>query len=257
MPYLRSAEGIAMMKRYVHNWLSVLLVYSNLKRNVTVKFKDGDTAELSKKEYNAFYEKLYRNYLEDNGFSYPAENMIKTPNGLTLILPPNSLYSIVIDEVYLMQVYSKPDLTGKVAIDVGAAIGDTTLFFKRCGAKSVYGYELDEARVRIAEKNIEMNGMSDSVVVYNKKATAEELHKLMTTINDPIFLKLDCEGCEYDIIPKLHMPKVTNVVMEYHMKPEPLVEALTKAGFLDIQLERKSAITKWGKMIIASRYLRD
>jgi hypothetical protein len=257
VPDLRSAEGIAMLKRYVNNWLSVLLVYSNLKRNVTVKFKDGDTAELSKKEYNAFYEKLYRNYLEDNGFSYPAENMIKTPDGLTLILPPNSLYSKVIDEVYLMQVYGKPDLTGKVAIDIGAAIGDTTLFFKKCGAKSVYGYELDEARVRIAEKNIEMNGMSDSVVVYNKKATAEEVHKLMTTINDPIFLKLDCEGCEYDIIPRLDMSKVTNVVMEYHMKPEPLVEALTKAGFLDIHLERKSAITRWGRMIIASRYLGD
>jgi predicted RNA methylase len=252
MPHLRSAEGIAMMKRYVNNWSSVLLVYSNLKRNVTVRFKDGDTAELSKKDYDAFYEKLYRNHLEDNGFSYPAENMIKTPDGLTLMLPANSVYSPVIDEIYLMQVYGKPDLTGKIAIDIGASIGDTALFFKKCGVKSVYGYELDEARVRIAEKNIEMNGMGDSIVVYNKKATAEELHKLMTTINDPIFLKLDCEGCEYDIIPKLDMSKVTNVVMEYHMKPEPLVEALTKAGFLEIRLERKSAMSKWGKMMIAS-----
>jgi predicted RNA methylase len=252
MPHLRSAEGIAMMKRYVNNWSSVLLVYSKLKRNVTVKFKDGDTAELSKKDYDAFYEKLYRNYLEDNGFSYTAENMIKTPDGLTLMLPPNSVYSPVIDEIYLMQVYGKPDLTGKIAIDIGASIGDTALFFKKCGAKSVYGYELDEARVKIAEKNIEMNRTGDSVVVYNKKATAEELHKLMTTINDPIFLKLDCEGCEYDIIPKLDMSKVTNVVMEYHSKPEPLMEALTKAGFLEIRLERKSAMSKWGKMMIAS-----
>jgi predicted RNA methylase len=252
MPHLRSAEGIAMMKRYVNNWPSVLLVYSNLKRNLTVKFKDGDTAELSKKNYDAFYEKLYRNYLEDNGFSYPAENMIKTPGGLTLMLPQNSVYSPVIDEIYLMQVYGKPDLTGKVAIDIGAAIGDTALFFKKCGAKSVYGYELDEARVRVAEKNIEMNGMGNSVVVYNKKATAEELHKLMTTINDPIFLKLDCEGCEYDIINKLDMSNVTNVVMEYHMRPDPLIESLTKAGFLEIRLERQSALSKWGKMIIAN-----
>ena len=108
----------------------------------------------------------------------------------------------------LMQVYGKPDLTGKVAIDVGAAIGDTALFFKKCGAKSVYGYELNRARVRIAEKNIEMNGMGNSVIVYNKKATVEELQKLMTTVNDPVFLKLDCEGCEYDIVPSLDMSKV-------------------------------------------------
>jgi hypothetical protein len=243
MPHLRSAEGIAMMRRYVNNWSSVLLVYSNLKRNVTVKFKDGDTAELSKKDYEAFYEKLYRRHLENNGFSYPAENMIKTPDGLTLMLP-NAMYSLVFDEIYLMQVYGKPDLTGKVAIDIGAAIGDTVLFFKKCGAKSVYGYELDQERARIAEKNIKMNGMGDSVVVYNKKATVEELDKLMTTIDDPIFLKLDCEGCEYDIIPKLDMSKVTDVVMEYHMKPEPLMEALARAGFSDISPDRKALVIR-------------
>ena len=255
MPHLRSTEGIAMMKRYVNNWSSVLLVYSNLKKNVTVKFKDGGTAELSKNDYDAFYEKLYRNYLEDNGFSYPSENMIRTPGGLTLMLPPNSVYSPVIDEIFLMQVYGRPDLKRKIAIDIGAAVGDTALFFKICGAKSVYGYELDEARVRLAEKNIEMNGMRDSVVVYNMKATVEELDKLMKTITDPIFLKLDCEGCEYDIIPHLDMSKVTNVVMEYHMKPEPLIQALTKAGFLDIRIEKKSAMSKWGRMIIANRHL--
>lgn len=241
MPHLRSAEGITMMKRYVDNWLSVLLLYSNLKRSVNVRFRDGDTAELSKKDYNAFYEKLYRKHLEDNGFSYPSDNVITTPDGLTLMLP-NSVYSLVFDEIYLMQIYGKPDLTGKVVIDVGAAIGDTALFFKKCGAKAVYGYELDEARVRIAEKNIEMNRMSYSVVVYNKKATVEELHKLMATINDQIFLKLDCEGCEYDIIPMLDMSKVTDVVMEYHMKPGPLMEALARAGFSDIRLDRKAVM---------------
>jgi Ribosomal protein L11 methyltransferase (PrmA) len=227
----------------VINWSSVLLVYSNLKRNVTVKFKDGDIADLSKKNYDAFYEKLYRKHLEYNGFSYPAENMIKTPDGLKLMLP-NVVYSLVFDEIYLMKVYGSPDLTGIVAIDVGAAIGDTALFFKKCGAKAVYGYELDQARVKIAEKNIEMNGMGDTVIVYNKKATVEELQKLMTTINDPIFLKLDCEGCECDIIPKLNMSRVTDVVMEYHMKPEPLMEALARAGFSDISVDRKAVMIR-------------
>lgn len=232
-----------MVKRYVDNWPSILLVYSNLKRSMTVKFKDGDTAELSKRDYSAFYEKLYRKYLEDNGFSYPAENMIKTPDGLTLMLP-NATYSLVFDEIYIMQVYGKPDLTGKVAIDVGAAIGDTSLFFKKCGAKSVYGYELDLARVKIAEENIRRNGMAGSVVVYNKKATVEELHNLMATIDNQIFLKLDCEGCEYDIIPKLDMSKVTDVVMEYHMKPGPLMEALARAGFSSISLDRNAIMIR-------------
>jgi hypothetical protein len=84
--------------------------------------------------------------------------------------------------------------------------------------------------------------MDHSVVVYNKKATAEELHKLMATINDQIFLKVDCEGCEYDIIPKLDMSQVTDVVMEYHMKPQPLMEALARAGFSHVRLDRKAVM---------------
>jgi hypothetical protein len=87
-----------------------------------------------------------------------------------------------------------------------------------------------------------MNEIGDSVVVYNKKATVEELHKLMGTINDPIFLKVDCEGCEFDIIPKLDMSKVTDEVMESHMKPGPLMEALARAGFSDIYLNRKAVM---------------
>ena len=88
-----------MMKRYVNNWSSVLLVYYDIKKSVSVKFKDGDIAELSKNDYGAFYEKLSRKHLEDNGFSYTAENMIKTPDGLTLKLP-NAIYSLVFDEIY-------------------------------------------------------------------------------------------------------------------------------------------------------------
>jgi hypothetical protein len=87
-----------------------------------------------------------------------------------------------------------------------------------------------------------MNEIGDSVVVYNKKATVEELHKLMGTINDPIFLKVDCEGCEFDIIPKLDMSKVTDEVMESHMKnndPASLIEALAKRGFSHLHLNRK------------------
>jgi hypothetical protein len=248
MPHLRSAKGIALIRRYVDNWLSVLLVYFNPKRSITVKFKDGDTTRLSKRDYDAFYEKLYRKHLENNGFSCLPENMIKTPDGLKLILPPNVMYSLVFDEIYLMLVYGKPDLTGKVVIDIGASIADTALFFKRCGASTIHGFELNEERVRIGRNNIEMNGMADSIILYNKKATAEELHELMATINDPIFLKLDCEGCEYDIIHKLDMSKVTDVVMEYHMKPKPLMEALARAGFSGVRLNRKTAIITASKI---------
>jgi hypothetical protein len=38
------------------------------------------------------------------------------------------------------------------------------------------------------------------------------------------------------------MSKVTDLVMEYHMKPWPLMEALARAGFSDIRLDRKAVM---------------
>jgi regulator of replication initiation timing len=68
MPHLRSKEGVAMLKHYVDNWVSVLLVYTNLKKQTVVKFKDGVNVLLSKSDYSQFYDHLYRKYLQDHGF---------------------------------------------------------------------------------------------------------------------------------------------------------------------------------------------
>jgi hypothetical protein len=40
------------------------------------------------------------------------------------------------------------------------------------------------------------------------------------------------------------MSKVTDVVMEYHMKPEPLMKTLTRAGFSDIRLDRQAGMIR-------------
>lgn len=50
------------------------------------------------------------------------------------------MYSLVLDEIYLMQVYGKPELKGKVVVDLGAAVCDTSLFFCRQGANHVYAF---------------------------------------------------------------------------------------------------------------------
>ena len=45
------------------------------------------------------------------------------------------------------------------------------------------------------------------------------------------FLKIDCEGCEYDLLPKLTLNGVSEIVMEYHNGTEPLQESLRSIGF--------------------------
>lgn len=217
-----------MLKRYVDNWGTVLMVYSGLKKEAIARFKDGTTAAITKTRYNEFYENLYRQHLQAHGFSYYTDEqdrpVIGTPDNLRLIIQP--MYSLVIDEIYLMQVYGKPDLTDKIVVDIGAAVGDTSLFFCRRGAKHVYAYELSAERSRIARENIALNHLEDKVTLFQKAARAEDINKL-----NPDFIKIDCEGCEYDVLPNLDLTRVSEVVMEYHSKPEPLVEVLKNRGF--------------------------
>lgn len=68
------------------------------------------------------------------------------------------------------------------------------------------------------------------------KKASEVLTPLFNKHNEPIFLKIDCEGAEWEIIPELNesglLDRVSVLIMETHFKPAlPLIEILIKAGF--------------------------
>jgi FkbM family methyltransferase len=58
------------------------------------------------------------------------------------------------------------------------------------------------------------------------------------------FLKMDCEGCEYDVLCTCNesvMAKISSIKLEFHRGPSPLVEVLAKAGF-EVFLDRRKQI---------------
>lgn len=251
MPHLRSLEGIMMMRKYVDNWFQVLSIYLGINKGVNARFKDGKTIHIRRRDYFAFYRELYSRYLQDNGFTYAKQrglDLVTTPDGLVLILPEFAT-GLVFDEIYLMKVYGRPDLMDMVAIDLGASIGDSTLFLESLGADLVYGYEIDKIRYELALKNIALNNLQNKVLIYNEKATAEKVNKLLDTIVKPVFLKVDIEGGEYEVLPNLNMSKISEVAIEYHAKSQPLVAALRKQGFQDVRVNKRNST------IIAKRRL--
>ena len=125
-----------------------------------------------------------------------------------------------------MRIYGQPDLTSKSVIDVGAAVGDTALYFAKLGASHVYAFEMDKSRCEMARANIERNNMQERITLFDEPATAEKINQLQYD-----FIKVDCEGCEYELIPSLTLEGVSELVMEYHKSPDPLVEVLAKKGF--------------------------
>jgi hypothetical protein len=237
MPHVRSISGLRMAAKYVKNWYSLLPLYAKITSKTIAKFKDGRELAISQSNYLAFYEELYRLHLQDNGFRYITKNnatIVHTPGGLQLMIR-RPIYSFVLDEIFLMKVYGEPDLRERSAIDIGTSLGDSTLYFASLGAKRVYGFEPDISLYELAKENVKLNNMDDRIQIYNTKATGESLRNLILQYElKNVFLKIDCEGCEYEVIENaddLTFEKIKDVVIEYHNSPKPLMQRLTRLGF--------------------------
>jgi hypothetical protein len=237
-----------MLTRYVYNWYSVVAFYLHIIPKTTAHFVDGTKVPIRLNDFAQFYERIYRLYLADNGFSYLEKNssvLVKTPEGLQLFLYTRKPYSFVLDEIFVLNIYSGDEAKGRVVIDVGASIGDSALYFMKHGAVRVFAYEPDVDRYDLARRNIRLNNFHENIILINNKATPELLSDLIleNTLTD-IFMKIDCEGCEYQIIEGIRPELLTYIsvmVMEYHRKPEPLIKKLAKCGF-NIKLKNKENI---------------
>jgi hypothetical protein len=235
MPHLRSSEGIVTLKRYVDNWPSVLMVYSGIKRRTIAKFKDGVAIELRKQYPLDFYGELYQRYLEDNGFGCLQQKdgkiIVQTPKGYKIkVLSKVNLH--VIDEVFLMQSYGKPKLSGRPVIDVGCSYCDSAIYLLSCDAIHVYGYDPNTERYELGLENIAINNLYNKITLYNEVTTADKMNALMKEkdLHD-VFLKIDCEGCEYELIKGLNFSHITEIALEYHHQAKPLIDLLKANGF--------------------------
>jgi hypothetical protein len=268
MPYpFRSAAGASMIRKYVKNWYSVFMVYAGLKGRTIVKFRDGVKIPLSKEgDYGPFREYIYQKFLEDNGFRYSRDmknrKVIFLPDGFKVILPDvrwrqsrvgptmedqisqpvdTTDYSWHFDEIYITRVYGRPDLKGRIVIDVGAAIGDTALYFCGLGAERVYAFEPDKTPAELAREYVSLNGLEGRIIVVEQPATADSIDDIIksTTPDDRrFFLKVDCDGCEYELLRELFsknsQSRIDEVIMEYHRRKGQLallLNYLEKAGF--------------------------
>lgn len=168
---------------------------------------------------------------------------------------PGTIDESIIEHVYTRNGYGIPtDLTGKLFIDVGAHIGSASVLAAERGA-TVWAYEPDSENYELLRKNIESSGLEISPFWYafapdkfvklykstdntgghtiiSSLASNKEDYKVVptTTLTAELgnrfceFLKLDCEGCEIEVIKEILLgglhSQIKTIALEFHKSRE-------------------------------------
>jgi len=176
--------------------------------------------------------------------------------------------------------YSSLSIRDRIILDVGANVGDSAIFFVLEGAKRIIAIEPYPIHYSLLVKNIKENGLSlkniellnagigstDKVIKVENSLTvngtsplleSEEGEKILVfslkTLQEkyPLenaILKMDCEGCEYDVIIEDNIKfieRFQEIILEYHYGAEKLVNVLTKAKFVITHVDEPKKYFNW------------
>ncbi len=152
-----------------------------------------------------------------------------------------------------------------VIIDIGANIGDSSIYLALNNAKKVIALEPYPYSYNYAVKNIDINHLNDKVTLLNagyandsevkvdenkittggsalipsengksiKLYSFKSLIKDYNLNNDDLLLKMDCEGCEYNMLNEENetLRKFKRIELEFHYGHKNLESKLKEAGF--------------------------
>lgn len=212
---------------------------------------------MEKLNYWANFIKIYKNWFELIKNRLFKVNSTKTllRNGYQICSSDTSPLSVVMDETFILQRYNPGFLKiekDDVVVDIGAHIGDFSIFANIQNASYVYAIEPDPDTYKLLIKNINLNNIKN-IISLNKAVTdkvqnikfykanndgGNSIYKRSknqkptivesTTIDqimkkydlDKIdFLKIDCEGSEgliFKTISNQTLKKINKISMEYH-----------------------------------------
>ena len=173
--------------------------------------------------------------------------------------------------VFFLEQYAQIKPAGKVVIDIGANIGDSAIYFASRLADRVIGLEPFPQTYELAKHNVHINNLDETITILNLAIASDERivfvdsdakdtagktplktiyspsdknwTSVPTITLDKLFdlyklseaiLKIDCEGCEFEVIPTLNSEisaKIPCIIMEYHADPNSIIEKLQSLGY--------------------------
>ena len=201
-------------------------------------------------------------------------------HGLVFLIPfPHGVWELT--ETFINEAYGCFNIKNGTIVDIGAFIGDTAMYFASKGAKKILGFEASPPIFEIAQKNIEINKLRDTVEIRNYAVSGREgeiklsfyngqpgsssivfqdyhslrstnylvktttLNQIMKEVNYIDLLKIDCEGAEYQILPLAskegNLKNVSNIIMEIHGPPRQILDVLKANQFRTVEWLNKAS----------------
>lgn len=171
--------------------------------------------------------------------------------------------------IFYLHEYDSLSVEGKTVIDIGANIGDSSIYFITKKARRVFAVEPNNQSFQYLVKNIKANAMEDSIFPFNgalgcgdgfakianlsntngtlfdgirvvsksdkDSILVRDINKMIHEIPDSdLILKIDCEGCEYlliECIENKNYNKIEQIYIEYHFGAGKLPKILENMGF--------------------------
>ena len=251
---IKTLRRVYAYKRLFRNWIQIL---SELKKNkslIRVVLRDDSssfcTVEclLTLVDLVDLYGFDPKKFHSDKDNLFYSNNLIIKDSTISILLTAggfiydghtwhNKKYNLkFLDEVgyalfetFVLEQYNT-EVEGEV-VDIGANIGDSSLYFAAKGASHVYAFEPLPSVYRIALENVKLNRLENKISLFNAAVGPKEgkikvpsyidvnqsggfsvtnvgdvevpiipFDKVREMVKDPYLLKMDCEGCEADII---------------------------------------------------------
>ena len=262
-------------RKAYRNYLSVMWGLHQGKKEIKVILKNGNSYKLTASGATS-----YTNYISNKNINIVPDTLNDALNikfsykdkNITLPLNEGDIPAVFINEEYKFL-----NVDNENVIDIGANIGDSPIYFALNNAKRVIALEPYPYSYNIALKNIKTNKFEDNIILLNagygkdgviyidsdfKNTTGSDLKNvqngkeiktisLKTLLNvyniESAVLKMDCEGCEYNILNENNntLRCFKRIQLEYHYGYEKIKNRLEEAGFTVKYTEPKKNFNKY------------
>ena len=256
---------------YVKNWLDIILIFFNIKKQSTIHLTNGYSFKNCSKNKNWYLLQKYINLLERNiRFIHKNDYFISIIKNIRLSARTIDEGVNTVNAIFFEHEYGKFNYKDKIVMDIGGFIGDSALYFILNGAKKVYVYEPDKEFFRVLVENIKLNHLEDKIFPYNvgisnkhKKVQFEnlilpgspwesegnyivEILPFKDILKETIdILKMDCEGYEFPILENILKNNLIDliregIIMEVHDLDEKrnlkyAIDLIKRIGFKTVE----------------------